>query len=711
MTGKPTEVMSDSALATANWNRYEYAKRRGHDTYCATARKCEDFYLGGGRQWSAEDLEVLAEAGRPALEFNQIKHKLNTAIGYQIQNRMDISFRPRGRGADEDLASVLSKVAMQVADNTKLHWLETQVFSDGMIQQRGYFDLRISYRDSMLGEITIEDLDPMDVMPDPDAKSYDPDKWQDVTVTRWLTYDDIEELYGTVARQKAEAEQSDDADFGDDEEEGEARSKFGGDTGGVDRMDTSTMTDGTRRVRVIDRQFWRMEKTKVAISMTGDIRPIGHLDDDQIAALKGVVVADRRIRRVRWLITTRSAVLHDDWSPFEHFTVVPFFPFFRRGQTVGLVDDAIGPQELLNKSMSQYLHTVNTSANSGWISWANTIANMRDEDLSDRGAETGLHIVLKKDTPNHQVPQKIQPNQAPTGIDRMIERAGAMLSEATGVNDAMSGDPGKEVSGLAIQAKQFAAQQGLAVPLDNLARTRNMMGSRILKLIQSFYDTPRIIRITDKAPNGKPTTTELQVNVPDETGGVLNDLTIGEYDVVVAEVPMQVTFENGQFEQALNMRDKGVRIPDKSIIMHSNLADKHDILEQMEGEAPPVDPTLEAKAKLMGAQADLATANVTRIQNEAVNRAVEAQFSAIQTAGAIATNPQVSGLGDALLRSAGYVDRDSSPIIPQAAAALQAGGGLGDFPQNTNPSTPVNPANPAVGLNAGIETKQFEGAA
>lgn len=92
------------------------------------------------------------------------------------------------------------------------------------------------------------------------------------------------------------------------------------------------MTDGTRRVRVIDRQFWRMEKTKVAISMTGDIRPVGHLNDDQVAALKGVVVADRRIRRVRWLITTRSAVLHDDWSPFEHFTVVPFFPFSAGGK-------------------------------------------------------------------------------------------------------------------------------------------------------------------------------------------------------------------------------------------------------------------------------------------------------------------------------------------------------------------------------------------
>ena len=107
--------------AKLNWQRYEYGRMRGHQSYCRVARECENFYLGGGRQWDPDDRQKLEEEGRPALEFNQIKPKLNSAIGYQIQNRMDIAFRPRGNGADDELAKVLSKVTKQVADNTSLH--------------------------------------------------------------------------------------------------------------------------------------------------------------------------------------------------------------------------------------------------------------------------------------------------------------------------------------------------------------------------------------------------------------------------------------------------------------------------------------------------------------------------------------------------------------------------------------------------------------
>lgn len=691
--------------AKANWQRYEYGRMRGHQSYCRHARTAENFYLGGGRQWTPEDRQALEEEGRPALEFNQVKHKINTAIGYQIQNRMDIAYRPRGNGADEDLARALTKIAKHVQDNTGLHWLETQVFADGLIQQRGYFDIRVSYRDSLLGEICITDLDPLDVLPDPDAKSYDPDKWSDVIITRWLTYDEIEDIYGEEAREKVEnagGGGEEDEDFGDDEAD-EERNKFGNeDTGSTEYMGSATLRDGSKRVRVIERQFWKTEKVKVAISMTGDIRSLQGMSEEKISSLQGVVLAERRMRRVRWAISTYNSVLHEDWSPFNHFTVVPYFPFFRRGKTAGLVDDAIGPQQLLNKTMSQFLHVVNTTANGGWQWWANTLANMTDDEFAERGGEPGLAVVVKNDTPTDKVPKKIQANQVPTGIDRIIDRAGAMLDEVTGINDAMAGTNGREVSGIAIQARQFAAQQGLAVPLDNLARTRNMMAQRILELVQAFYDEPRIFRITEQDSRGRDVVEELPVNYPDEQGGILNDLTIGEYDVVVTEQPMQVTFENSQFTQIMEMREKGVRIPDAFVIRNSNVTDKQEILDAIEQQGqPPANPLDEAKA-------ELAKATTEKVRQESVNRAVEAQFSAIQTAATIATNPLTAGLADALLRSAGQVDRDLPPIVPELPAGAGGIAGIGgDIPANTNP---ITPANPGVGLMNGIETQRIEGA-
>lgn len=686
--------------ARLNWQRYEYGRMRGHQSYCRHARIAENFYLGGGRQWDPDDRRQLEEEGRPALEFNQVKHKINTAIGYQIQNRMDIAFRPRDQGADEDVARALTKVAKQVQDNTSLHWLETQVFSDGLIQQRGYFDIRISYRDSMLGEICITDLDPLDVIPDPDAKSYDPDKWQDVIINRWLTYDEIEESYGKKAREELEVDNQEDEDFGDDEAD-EERNKFGNeDTGSTEYMGSATLSDGSKRVRVIERQFWQTENAKVVISLTGDIRSVEGMSEEQIGAMTGVVRAERRMRRVRWVISTYNTVLFEDWSPFNHFTVVPFFPFFRRGKTSGLVDDAIGPQQLLNKTMSQFLHTVNTTANGGWMWWANSLANMSDDDMSDRGGEPGLAVVLKADTPTDKVPRKITANQIPTGIDRIIDRAGAMLDETTGINDAMTGNVGREVSGVAIQSRQFAAQQGLAVPLDNLARTRNMMAKRILELVQAFYDEPRIFRITEQDSRGKDVTQELPINYPDGQGGVLNDLTIGEYDVVVTEQPMQVTFENSQFTQIMEMREKGVAIPDSFVVRNSNIADKQEVIEAMETQAQqPPDPLNEARAKLAEAQTKKAL-------QESVNRAVEAQYSAIQTAGVIAATPMTAGLADSLLRSAGQEDHDAAPIIPEAGIAQATQQVDRDMPTNTNP---ITPANPGVGLMSGIETQRIEG--
>jgi len=718
---------SDKQKATDNWARYEYGLNRGHSNYVEKARECEDYYLGGGCQWTEADRQVLSQAGRPALEFNQIKNKINAAVGYQIGNRMDIGFRPRAGAADAETASTLSKLAMQIADNNQLHFKETQVFSDGVIQQRGYFDVRMSYADTMLGEVRIDILDPMDVIPDPDANSYDPDDWADVTVTRMMTKVEIELLYGTKAKDSL-----DDQDRAGDTFLPAAndieRSTFGADDTLFTEFEFSDDDkESTRRYRVVDRQFWQMDRAEVIITATGDIRMVEDFNpkavEDMVAA--GGIQQKRRVKRVRWLITTKDKVLHDDWSPFNHFTVVPFFPTFRRGTTRGLVDDAIGPQQLLNKSMSQFLHIINTTANSGWITVAGTLTNMNDGELADRGAETGLHLVIRKGTPALDRPQKIQPNSVPPGFDRIIDRASALLESATGVNQAMSGNQGNEVSGIAIQTRQFAAQQQLAVPLDNLARTRGMLATRILELIQMYYDQPRILRITEADPSGKETTTEIPLNWPQADSRILNDLTIGEYDVVVTEAPAQITFENSQFLQAIELNEKGANIPWSFIIGYSNLANKQEIVDAMSQQpAAPVDPTLQAKADLLAAQTQKAQADAGRSQVDAaksqasldllkaqtddtradtVSKSVTAQFSAIQTAATIAQTPATASLADALLLSAGYVDHNAAPIVPEYDGTAL---GAIDLPKNTNPLTP---ASPAVGLDAGIETQRIEG--
>ena len=61
-------------------------------------------------------------------------------------------------------------------------------------------------------------------------------------------------------------------------------------------------------------------------------------------------------------------------------------------------------------------------------------------------------------------------------------------------------------------------------------------------------------------------TEQLQVNAVDEaTGSILNDLTVGEYDVIVTSQPTREAFEDSQFDQAVQLRTEvGIQIPDST---------------------------------------------------------------------------------------------------------------------------------------------------
>jgi hypothetical protein len=674
--------------AQENWDRYEYGRQRGHIEYCTQARRCEDFYLGGGLQWSEDDIAALGD--RPAYELNHIMPTVNTAIGHQIQNRLDLAYQPRGGFADQDKAEIMTKVALSIIQRQNYHFKETCVFGDGMIQQRGYFDIRMDYQNNVFGDACIDVLDTMDVIPDPDAKTYVPKGWADVIVARWLTLDEIEDMYGVEARRAAEAAGDEDGDFGEETAD-EERNKFGTIRGAVWKASFGDST--VRRLRIIDRQRWKNTKALCAIWPTGEIRVAEGLSEPRIAAMKeaGCYFIKRRVRRVQWVVSTRSVTLFDKWSPYDRFTVVPFFAYFRRGRTRGMVDNAISPQEMVNKEASQFIHILNTTANSGYTVEENSLSNMTTDDLREQGANTGIVIEHKQGT---QPPKKIEPNQVPQGVDRAIERGVMSIKEITGISDAMQGLNGPEVSGIAIQSKQFMGQQQLAVPRENLSATRKMVAEHLMYLIQNFYDSYRVFKLTEQDPiTGADVTNEYEINVAqlrdDGTLTYLNDVTTGEYDCVVSEQPTAVTFENGQFQQALELRKSNVAVPDHVVIKHSNLSEKQEIIKTMQEQQGRANPLDEAQVRLIDAQ-------TRKTSVESVNKAVEALFSATQAANQIALMPQIAPMADQMLKSAGFEDQDAAPIVPEAAPGAQ---GV-PLPANTNPITPTNPA---VGMTAGIE--------
>lgn len=696
-----SKTLDEAAIARANWDRYEYVDDRGHRNYCERAKRLEDLYMGGGSQWRAADRAKMETEGRYPIEINEVLDAVNTILGFQINNRVDVALTPK-REASTLKAEKMSKVLMKVKDDLNFTQLESEMFADGLIQQRGYLDLRVRYDENLNGEPALELLDPLDVIPDPDAKGYDPDSWGDVTVTRWLTGDEIEATYGEEKRREVEESFGPDIgeeDFGNDLDDAEERNRFGDDlpeaeVADVGYFDAKEVRTRIPRFRVIDRQYWKMSPgTLIGVWPTGDIRILEDMKPENIAKLRteGVITLRRPRRRIRWTVSTNTVLLHDDWSPYSHFTIIPFFPLFRRGKTRGMVDNLEGPQELLNSTVSTVNQIVRSTANSGYFVEQNSLSNMRTEDLEFEGARNGVVIEYKK---GFKEPKKIEPNPVPQGVAELASFASEKIKGVSGMTDAMRGQGGKNQSGLAGQVQQFAAQLSSAPILDNLARSRRIFVRNLIEQLQQTLTEPQVMLITETDPFGNKQYKPLHINQLDPQDGDLFDPTSGEYDYAITDQPAHVTFQNSQFDQSMRMKDAGIAIPDWVPVKHSNLTDKAEILEDMRG--PKTDPVADAQAKKLLADAELSRARAVAVS-------VEAQYSSVTSAQLLGSMPGLAPAADAILLSAGFEDKNEAPIFPADVP-------LAPPPQeNTNPLTPTNPD---AGMTTGIESgEQPQGAA
>ena len=576
----PAEEME---IASTQYDRYVRARDNGHLEYIHMAKKCDAFYQG--EQWDMDDVSMLDAEGRPALTINTILPTINTVLGEQSTRRADIQFKPR-RAGSEDVAQVLNKLYMQIADNNKLDWVEQQVFSDGLIMDgRGYFDVRMDFSDHVEGEIRITAKDPLDILIDPDAKEYDPKTWNEIFETKWMTLDEIEEMYGSKKAEELQFIAENGNTFGRDSVEYE-ETRYGDTESTDDYLGAAGYDEDEYRnvkaLRVIERQHKRVTRVQCYVDPeTGDQRPVPEAWNDRkiksFGKKYGLEVISKIQKKVRWTVTCDKVVLHDDWSPYAGFTIVPYFAYFRRGRPFGMVRNLLSPQEQLNKISSQELHIVNTTANSGWMVESGSLVGMTPDDLEEHGAETGLVIEYARGT---NPPAKIQANSIPTGLDRIGQKAAANIQAISGINESMLGTDSAEVSGIAIRAKQNRGAIMIQVPLDNLRKTRHYLAEKILELVQTFYTETRVIQVTNDADPMKPREA-MVINEVTPEGQVIDDLTLGEYDVVVSTAPARDSFDEVQFAEALNLRQVGVAIPDDAIIEYSHLAKKGELAKRI----------------------------------------------------------------------------------------------------------------------------------
>lgn len=584
--------MSNRDLAKENREVWQWIKNEGHDAFVAKANRCDAFVQG--EQWDEEVARNLRRRRKPVLTLNTVLATYATLFGEQISRRGDVSFRPSAGGAIET-ARILDKLWLHFTQTQNYDWLEAFTFTDGIVRSRGFMDLRLSFDDSMQAEPILTYLNSKDVGLYPGDNGIDPDNWTGVVITRWMSPLDIAELYGVKPNEvMAEAENPDiDSEFLDWK-----RDSFGNPLYADNSILDESQRQKYRRFRVLERQEWQYSNAQCFVEpMTGEVREIpAGWDNERIQmamAQFGYGTIKRRIKKINWVVSVGNMLLHNALSPYRHLTPIPYFPFYIGGKPLGIIEHLIDPQNLLNKTLSQMLHIVAGIANSGFKVRTGALANMTAEQLQERGGEDGLVIEINGDLNGVE---KVQPNQVPSGLDRLHYTAGDLMQRISLVSDSMQGMNRADESGRAIERKAEMGSGALAPVYMALDHTRRLIARNWLDLTQSFITEPRIYHITSRARFASPE--EVQVNQEQFDGSFINDLTIGEYSVNITNIQTRTSADMEQFDILMQMIRSGAPIPWSDIISNLTvLENREELVELLRSQEGRTDPSEESKQR------------------------------------------------------------------------------------------------------------------
>ncbi len=554
-----------------------------HNKWAKTAKMCTDFLEG--RMWTEEEKAELNQIKRTALTINKINPLYRLIMGYQTSNRNDVSYQPTSDSqSSEDVATVLNAMFKAEAGRIDLDSIDSEVFSDGIVTGRGFWDIRLCFEENDFGEAEAYAGDPFATYIDPDANLYNLNKsaayLQDSV---WTDLDRIGEMYGLEAARACQYLMSPNGQTNSnllsylgDQDISPAR--FFGSYADDKAMNSwndvyynDFVDHQAKRIRLLDTQYQMKSIKPCFIDLeTGTVQPI---PDDWLrqenqykiqAALDHakqmnnyVEVAPRPVKRIRWTTTCGDVILHDKWSPYKSYTKIGFFPYFRRGVTRGMIEDLIDPSREINKKRSVLVDILNRSANTGWMYEENALDPEQEENLKRFGASPGVNIKWKAGVNQAKLPpQRIEPAGYPQGLDRIEEKNSMDLYQISGVNESALGQLDRVQSGRAIEARQRQAVLAIQMYEDNFFRSKKIQGAKFLELFQNHYTEERIYRTMGE--DSKAVIYEINKKIQTGQNAVtrMNDITIGKYSVHVDRIPMSATFKQAQFEETMQILEK-----------------------------------------------------------------------------------------------------------------------------------------------------------
>ncbi|MTI10197.1 portal protein [Curvivirga aplysinae] len=572
------------------------------------AREDLEFRIGGEYQWPEEARR--ARKDRPMLTINRIPQYVRQVTGDIRINRPAIKVNPVDDQADKEIAKVLTGLIRNIEQKSRAKNAYVTAAEHAVICGLGHFRIIKEYADddSFDQDLRIQRIDdPFGVVWDPDAKEITKEDAQYCFIPSRLSMEAFKAQYPKASLVGFETENHDYGDW----------------------VNIET-------VRVAE--YWFKEKHKKTIVMLSTGEVVHKETIEQLGALDTVQIIQERVvdvEQIKMCIVNGAEVLDGphDWDGKN----IPVIPVVGEEVTMGnkvhrhgIVRNAKDPQRLYNYFRTIGAEMLNDQPKAPYI-----VAEDQVKDFKDfwANANQGSKPFLPyKPVDNAPPPTRERPPDIPAAMLQESALASDDMKSTVGIYDAALGARSNETSGKAIQARQQESDIGTYVYMDNLSIAISYCGQLLIDLIPRVYDTGRIVRIL-----GEDDTEEFvsvnQTEIDAATGAeiVMNDLSVGKYDVTVTTGPQYSTkrMEAADGMQAL-IQSNPQMMATIGDLLFKNLdwPGADEIAERMkktmppelvgeEGEqAPPPPPNPILELEVAHKQEDLETKRLTNVEKQ-----------------------------------------------------------------------------------------------
>lgn len=490
-------------------------------------------FLDGEGQWDSSIREERKRDDRPCITVNVLPQFVRQITGDMRMNKPAIKVTPVD---DEAVAAKADKIyggMIRYIENRSIAQAAYSRATDFQVGAGiGYLKVTTEYADDGTAnkEIAITKIDdPISVICDPDA--VDPARRD----AKWF-HAPVDMSKATFKAKWPEAKVE---DFSGDEVK-DAEGWY---------------TEDYIRVS----EYWFKKPVKRTISIVEDVeQDITDIPDDakkeirDLAGRMGGRIEEITSFEVYCCLMTCAEILEGPtlW-PGKYIPLIPVIgdetQIGRKIIRKGVIRNAKGAQQLFNYALSAQAETVGLQPKAPFLGTKKNFEKHKKE----WGEANRKNLAFLEYTPDplngNAPPSRVQPAVSSQGVTEMITLAQANIKAVIGIYDAGLGARSNETSGRAIIARQREGDVGTFLFPDNFAVALHHLGTVIVDLIPKIYDTQRVIRVI--GDDGKSQTMTInQVNSDMAVEQILNDVTVGKYDVYLDSGPSFTTKRDEQRE-------------------------------------------------------------------------------------------------------------------------------------------------------------------